>query len=320
AAQRLPLDVMIVFDRSGSMDDAGGNPAQPIGDAKTAAKALVDQLSGTTDRAGLTSFSTTATLNRALTNVFANVKSSIDGLTATGNTNIGGGVQRGQQELASNGAAPPTVRVMVVLSDGVANRTASGTSCPTTPTTANACTQDAITQAAAAKSAGTVVFTIGLNLNNLGAATATLARSTLQSMASSAQSYFEAPSSAQLQGIFNQIATIITNIAGSNVVITDILPSDVQYLAGSASPAPTSIIGQTLTWNLGLLNIGSSSSVTFRVKLDPATPNQLVDVYPTSRINYSNYQGNAASVPFPETHVSVPLCPTVTPTATGTST
>jgi cysteine-rich repeat protein len=318
--QRLPLDLMVVFDRSGSMDDAGGNPLQPITDAKTAAKGLIDQLSGATDRAGLTSFSTTATLDRALTSNLAAVKSSIDSISVSGNTNIGGGVQRGQQELGTNGRSAPTVRVMVVLTDGVANRTASGTSCATTPTSANACTQDAINQAATAKAAGTVVFTIGLNLNNLPSATASLARSTLTAMASNAQSYFEAPTSAQLQGIFNQIATIITTLAGSNIMLTDVLPPDVHYVSGSASPAPTTVSGQTLTWNLGLVNIGNSITVTLRVQLAPASSNQLVDVYPTSRIDYSDYQGSAASAAFPETHVDPLFCPTATPTIGATNT
>ncbi len=318
--QRLPLDVMIVFDRSGSMDDAGGNPPQPITDAKNAAITLINQLNNTTDTAGLTSFSTTATLDQALTSNFAAVTNKVNAISVGGNTNIGGGVKTGQQEIATHGRASPTVHVMVVLTDGVANRTASGTSCATNPTSADTCTQDAINQAAIAKAAGTIVFTIGLNLNNLGSATAAVARAELQAMASNSNDYYEAPTSSQLSNIFSQIATVITNVAGSNIVVTDILPTGVQYVAGSASPAPTSVAGQTLTWNLGLLDIGSSSSMTFLVTLNPATPNQLVDVFPDSRINYNNYQGSAASTPFPETHVTVPLCPTATSTVTSTPT
>lgn len=318
--QRLPLDVMVVFDRSGSMDDAGGNPKQPITDAKNAAITLINQLNNTTDKAGLTSFSTAATLDQALTSNFAAVTSAINAISVSGNTNIGGGVKTGQQEITTDGRAAPTVHVMVVLTDGVANRTASGTSCATSPTSADACTQDAVNQAATAKAAGTIVFTIGLNLNNLGSATAAVARAELQAMASNSGDYYEAPTSSQLSTIFSQIATVITNVAGSNIVVTDILPTGVQYVAGSATPAPVSQAGQTLTWNLGLLDIGNSTSMTFLVTLNPATPNQLVDVFPDSRINYSDYQGNPASTPFPETHVTVPLCATATATVTSTAT
>ena len=37
---REPLDVMLVLDHSGSMDDIGGDPPQPITDVKNAAKAF----------------------------------------------------------------------------------------------------------------------------------------------------------------------------------------------------------------------------------------------------------------------------------------
>ncbi|MGH3430796.1 MAG: VWA domain-containing protein, partial [Mycobacteriales bacterium] len=304
--QRLPLDVVIVFDRSGSMDDAGGNPKQPITDAKNAAIALISQLNNATDTAGLTSFATTASLDQGLTSNFATVSSKINAISVSGDTNIGAGVKTGQQEISSHGRTPPAVHVMVVLTDGVANRTANNGSCSTSPTASDACTQDAVNQAAAAKNSGTIIFTIGLNLDNLGSQTAAVARAELEAMASNNSDYYEAPTSSQLASIFSQIATVITNLAGTNILVTDILPAGVQYVAGSASPAPLAVAGQTLTWNLGLLDIGGSSSATFLVTFDSATPNQLVDVFPDSRINYDDYQGNPAAVPFPETHVTVP--------------
>lgn len=312
---RNPIDLMIVFDRSGSMDDAGGNPVEPISSAKTAAKSLVDELDVSIDRAGLVSFSSSATENRSLLSTFAQVKTSIDGLTASGNTNIGDGVFDAQAEFAQNGRGAPAVRVMVVLSDGVANRAQNGTDCATTPTAPTTCTIDAVNQATTAKAAGTVVYTIGLNLINLAPATQTVARSTLQAMASSTDKYFEAPTIAELQGVFDAIATSITNIAGTNVVITDILPADVHYIPGSAVPAPTSVDGQTLTWNLGIISIGDDEVVTFRVSLDPVSANQLVDVYPDSRVDYVPVEGGSASVPFPETRVTALVCPTPTTSA-----
>jgi Mg-chelatase subunit ChlD len=310
--ERLPLDVMIVFDRSGSMAGTA------ITDAKAAANLLIGELDNSIDRVGLTSFATTPLLNSALTNGFGAVTTAINGLNANGSTNIGGGVNTGQAEMASHGRAAPTVRVMVVLSDGVANIATNGTVCATNPTAPTTCTNDAIAQAATAKAAGTIVFSIGLNLGNLASNVATVARNTLRSMATDADKYFESPSSSALDDIFQEIANQVTNLAGSNAIVTDILPAGVTYLAGSATPAPSSVSGQTLTWNLGIIAIGQMQSISFTVVLDSADPNQLVDVFPDSRVDYTNYLGQSASAAFPQTFVSVTACPTPTPTDTPT--
>jgi hypothetical protein len=314
--ERRPLDVMLVLDRSLSMS------GQPLTDAKNAAKLLVDQLNSTLDQVGLVSYSDWANLDAGLTNNFTAVKSAIDAMVASGYTNIGDAVYKAQAELNTHGRSG-TVKVMVVLTDGVANRSHNGDWCDTWPTSPTACTNDAINQAAAAKSAGTVLYTIGLNLDEVEAqhpGSGVLARQVLQAMATGPGYYYESPSSSELQGIFADIANIITNIAGSNVVVTDILPADVHYISGSAVPTPSSIVGQTLTWNLGIVGITQTYTITFNVYLHPAVSNQLVDVYPDSRVNYTNYQGNSASVPFPETHVTTILCATATPTATNTPT
>ncbi len=315
--QRRPLDVMIVLDRSGSM------LGTPLADAKQAAKTLIDQLDPSLDQVGLVSYATTASLDKGLTNNFVQVKTAIDSLVANGYTNIGDAVFKAQAELNANGRSN-AVPVIVLLSDGVANRSHAGDVCTTWPSSPTTCTDDAINQATAAKNAGTVIYTIGLNLDDIGQAKGQavedLARNVLKTMASSPANYFESPASSDLQGIFNSIANIITNAAGTNVVVTDILPPDVHYVSGSAVPAPSSISGQTLTWNLGLVGITQTHTITFQVYLDPAYPNQLVDVYPDSRVDYINYQGNNASVPFPETRVTVNLCATPTPTPTDTPT
>ena len=314
--QRLGLDVMIVFDRSGSMSQQGvGSPNTKLVDAKNAANTLIGQLDSSKDRVGLVSFSDTGTLNSALTSSFSTVTSAINGLTANGNTNIGDGVYVGQNEIATHGRAAPVVKVMVVLTDGIANRqhpspqNPGNSICPQTPTVANICTQDAINEAAAAKATGTIVYTIGLQLGT--DASGLLSASILQSMATDPGKFFNSPSSTQLQGIFQSIATQLLTLAGSNVVVTDLLPSGVTYITGSASPAPTSVSGQTLTWNLGIISIGSTMNITFNVTISPSAsgfPNALVDD-PTSGVSYTDFQGNPASTLFPVTHVNVTVCP-----------
>jgi len=275
--QHAKLDVMIVLDRSGSMDDAGGNPPQPITDAKDAAKLLIDQLDYTTDKVGLVSYSTTATKNHSLTNNFTSVKSAIDNFYANGYTNIGDAVYQAQQELNSSRARSDAIPIIVVLSDGVANRRhGTSASCNTWPSSPTACTNDAINQAAAAKNAGTTIFTIGLNLPVIGqlhgSGVETLARNVLQSMASDSAKYYEAPSSADLAGIFQDIGTQITQIVWKNVVVTEVLPADLQYVNGSAQPSPAGVNGQTLTWDLGNLKRDDVATITFSASTSNPPP------------------------------------------------
>ena len=54
--------------------------------------------------------------------------------------------------------------------------------------------------------------------------------------------------------------------AAKNVVVTDVLPAEVSFV--SATPAPTTVSGNTLTWNLGDLVAGGGLSITINVQVD----------------------------------------------------
>jgi len=291
---RNKLDVMLVIDRSGSM--AG----TPLADCKTAAKSFIDNLDPLLDEVGLVSYSATATLNHQLSSNFADVKTSIDGLASGGNTNIGDGVFDGQAELASVRHRADAVPVMIVLSDGVANEQHSGSGCTVWPTVATTCTNDAINRAATAKTAGTIIYTIFLN-NLIGQGhpeCVPLATSTLQTMASGPGNFYPAPTPADLQAIFDDIAFSVTNIAGRSVVVTDVLPACVHYVP-TAVPPPSSVVGQTLTWNLGVMDINDVRTIQFTVTVDPACFGQPVDVCPASEVAYTDYLNTVQHLPFP---------------------
>jgi hypothetical protein len=209
---------MLVLDRSGSM----GDPPVPIGDVKAAAKALVDQLDPDVDQVGLVSYADWASLDHELTSgvsAFNSVKTAVDGLSTGGYTNIGDAVYMAQQELESARHNPDAIPVIVLLTDGIANRSHAGVWwCATWPDEPTECTDDAINQAATAKANGTIIFTIGLALvwDDQPSAVGALAREVLQTMATQPWSdyYFETADLADIQGIFEQIASIITNIFG----------------------------------------------------------------------------------------------------------
>jgi len=50
----------------------------------------------------------------------------------------------------------------------------------------------------------------------------------------------------------------------ANVTVVDTLPAGVSFV--SANPAPSSVSGQTITWNLGMLATGASGSITVNVQ------------------------------------------------------
>jgi predicted ribosomally synthesized peptide with SipW-like signal peptide len=109
------VDVMIVFDRSGSMT----SQTNKFQNAKDGAKALVDSLGGGAE-VGLVSFSNNGTPDESLGTDRSTVKSTIDGLSAVGQTNIGDAISDAQDELSNNGRAGAD-KVMVVLSNGGQN-------------------------------------------------------------------------------------------------------------------------------------------------------------------------------------------------------
>lgn len=118
-----PIDVVLVIDRSGSMEDE-----DKIIQTKEAAKMFID-LMRPGDRIGVVAFSNTADVIFSLTELtddeFQDIdikkmaaKVAVESITASGGTSIGAGLQLGQQEL--NTSENP-VQLMVLLSDGEEN-------------------------------------------------------------------------------------------------------------------------------------------------------------------------------------------------------
>ncbi|TET19440.1 VWA domain-containing protein, partial [Candidatus Bathyarchaeota archaeon] len=297
-----PLDIMLVIDRSGSM------LGQPLDAAKVAAKSFVDNRSftgdpATSDWVGVSSYATTASLDQGLTDNSALAKSAINGLSAgvssRGFTNIMAGVHVAQEELATNGRNH-AMDIIIVLSDGVANRwtdftTGTTYKTATWPATHTTSTLKAIDEATAAKNAGTIVFTIGLNLVALGPSQG-VARDTLEQMATSLDYFFDAATPGYLEEIYGRIATYITP-AATNLTLTDVVEDEFVIVGGSTDPPATSVMGNTITWEFDTLG---NETKTFQYKIRPIRG--LEGWYLTNveaNLTYTDPEGNPASQTFP---------------------
>ncbi len=277
---RTSADVMLVIDRSGSMSEQNG---RPIRDAKAASIAFVNRLDMATDQVGLVSFADTALRNVGLMSRAGDVKSAINGLNASGNTNIKDAIAMAQAELASSRRKAGNAPVMVLLSDGLPNRPSGNA--------------DPRPEATAAKAAGTRIFTIGLGDG--------VDPNLMRELASSPSDYFFAPNSSQLDAIYQQIAGAISGSPATNITIVDRLSQYVTLIPNSftGSPLPeVSPDGRTLTWRIPRLGL-ETRTWSYRVRMT-----QTPGTWPTNdsaTATYTDSNGNPASLTFPIPEVTV---------------
>ena len=167
-------------------------PAQPLTDAKDAAEQFVSRLDLTEDKCGLVSYATSANTDLELSQSGSAIINAIRQFPPGGYTNIGGGMQDGITELTSARAQGFCRKVMILLSDGVANIDQYGSY------STSGGRQYALDRAEVARANGILVFTISVG--------AGADRSLMQQIAhtTGAAEYF-ATTGSELPDIFNQI-------------------------------------------------------------------------------------------------------------------
>jgi len=305
-----PLDIVLVIDRSGSMDRDGRMTS-----AKNAAKAFAQQIiqSSSNNRISIVSFSSEATIDRTLTNNLNNINSAINGLNPNGSTNIYDGLVKANQVLA--GARADAAKSIVLLSDGIANR-------PTQNNNPNYPITQAINEAATSKNRGYLVFTVGL-FNGLNAEDKQTAVNTLTQIASPGN-YYDSATSAQLTEIYLKIANSV-NYAAKEAVIKDILSDEIRNnftldtnsfkidgvpvaLGGVENRVLYDSSTGTITWNLGTLG-NESKKLTYNVKAKDSyggSNGEMIFTNKNAEVGYKDINNASQKKIFPMPKIKVP--------------
>lgn len=150
----IPTDVAVAIDLSGSMNDDGGNPPQPITTVLESASSFAARLGGN-DKVAVISFATGANVVRALASdtpgaISAIRNLSITAVEETGSTNTGEALVKVLEELSSSRHNNNARKVAVILTDGLATAPADNPEAY------------ALEKAALVKSWGIEVYAIGL--------------------------------------------------------------------------------------------------------------------------------------------------------------
>jgi hypothetical protein len=251
-----PLDIMLVLDRTGSMcQDHWGNSDPSCADlnnARNGMKTFLGLLDPTTDWVGLAVFPPATSLSakcntpassnydstsskyvivplsnnykvNGVLNTSSNLVSTINCQKGGGTTSYANAIENAKAQLNASGR-PDVQDVIVFLSDGAAN-TGPAYYSSTSPYRRQPCHQG-VTSAGASKAAGTLVFSIGYDLNALNGGAnkcqsytgadespAITAYQALQQIASDPEAFYNQPNPGQLNTIFTRVAADISRPA-----------------------------------------------------------------------------------------------------------
>lgn len=121
----VPTDVILAIDLSGSMNNLGGVPAEPLASVKKAAEAFVKRM-GVKDRVAVVTFATDAELKVQLSSDLTTTATTISQLTIKpeeerGSTNSGEAFKLALAEFNSDRHNEDARKVLILLTDGLTN-------------------------------------------------------------------------------------------------------------------------------------------------------------------------------------------------------
>lgn len=199
---KVPVDISLIIDRSGSMAAESLDPPEPLNSVKEAANFFIDNVNDK-DQISLVSFATEASLDSNLSTEKSFVKQAVNDISilfseGTQYTNISESLDKAIGELNSERQREEAERVIVLLTDGEV---------PNRPLNLEGQQDDEFASGLAmqfanqAKSGGVEIYTIGLGQQFDG--------SFLKTISTTPEHFYSAPSAQDLKGIYENIANEI---------------------------------------------------------------------------------------------------------------
>jgi uncharacterized protein YegL len=232
-----PNDVVLVVDRSGSMRGSA------MADTRLALREFLDEVDFNLMRVALVTFSTKGEKRVGLSTSRRQLDDAIASIVAEGNTNIGAGINAAGGILGWSKAPRDRLAAIVLLTDGREQFDAEAV----------------LRQSKVLKDDGVHFSTIGLGRD--------VDEELLAELASSRSDALLAPSGADLSALFRRLAGRLSDISARDIIIDDLLPSDMRYVEGSALPPLAERQGNLLRWRLPFL---PSDGISLTYRLRPA--------------------------------------------------
>lgn len=219
----VPSDIVVMLDRSGSMAADGGDPPQPLENAKDAAKSFVTQLRAD-DQVSILSYATepSSPMEQVLTGnkaqALAAISSTAMGTDGTQYTNMGAAFSTAASELLSPRHREDARKVIILLTDGDVTRPLNAAG----ERDVEYAAQVAKDAATAAKASDILVYTIGFGAGfKSGDGTISRDVQLIRDLASDKDKYFEAPTVEELMRVYKEIAS---DICEDGIAVIDIVP------------------------------------------------------------------------------------------------
>ena len=272
-----PTDVILVIDRSNSM-------TPDMEKMKEAAKAFIDSVDTSIHRIGIVVYTKNVD-SYGLSTDKDKLKEYVDCIATGSITNISEAINESINLLKNrrNNAQG----AIVLMTDGDANCIGN----PGTHTSKDIALATAVEAAEKAKASGYVFYTVALcdDPNDD-------ANLCLKKMATSeADHYFTNVDG--LVSIYKQISAKIGYVNARNVVVSQYIGEQFEYVTGSADntiPVPY-VDGQKLIWKMNQLGKGTST-LSYEIKVKDTTTEGTYQHVSTGAVVYTDYNGNSRSI------------------------